>query len=289
MEIHNDGFQAEFSFTGGPHGCLAHMVDDYHAGLKGILTQARKQFPDANLVSRSVVDIPEEYLMAASENFVRLGCEPSMNIYGDHGKVIVDGRALPIRFAGSHMHFGDALGIHPTLVEPITKALDTIVGVGSIALFGHRENRDRRRYYGQAGEYRLPKHGYEYRVVSSRMLHHPVFVHLLFDVGRIAYSLGKFRLFEFFSKNDIKSVRQVINSNDRQGAIELIKENDELWRGILGRKFQFSTVEGIIEVLLGKKKIVSNGISANWKFDGSWIGHSESLNCCVYNMLTEKC
>jgi hypothetical protein len=60
-----------------------------------------------------------------------------------------------------------------------------------------------------------------------------------------------------------------------------------LWRGILGRKF--NNVERVMSVLLGKQKVVSSGISANWKFYEGWIGHSEATNCCVSLMQTENC
>ena len=304
--IYNDGFQAEFTTSAEGQSCLAHTVDRFNYNLQELLNHARKFNPTAQLCTRSLIEIPEIFLTSAPPEYVQLGCSPSRNIYGDAGLEVVNGRALRVRFAGAHLHFGTPIVykhhapfFQEDKVEDITHALDIIAGIASIALFGHRENINRRKYYGQAGEYRLPKHGYEYRVISARMLSHPVFIHIVFGAARQAFNMARLGIFKYWNKNNIKVVREVINTSDQPGAIELIKENEKLWRSMinasyLGRYDYNDAVRNeVFQLLTGTRKLISNGMEKNWYLNHeptqnpAWQTHSASSNCCVVNMKTE--
>ncbi|HHT9130900.1 MAG TPA: putative amidoligase domain-containing protein [Candidatus Tripitaka californicus] len=185
-----DGFQAEFTVS--PYFCIAYAVDEVQSQLRHLHSLLRKR--DASLSPACVVDIPYQTLRAVSTEQASLGCAPSLNIYPDESPLVVeDTRALLMRFAGYHVHFG-LRGLTEEDAVPIVYALDELCGIGMTAALDGMEDGRRRRYYGRAGEHRLPEHGLEYRVPSSVALQHPVLTQLLYHLARTAVRLGALRL-----------------------------------------------------------------------------------------------
>lgn len=186
-----DGFQAEFRTE--PMGCHDRAIGRCRTALKTIEAYATPK--KLRISPRSVIEIPFEMLAGSQKQHVELGCEPSLNAYGHRGQLVSDGRQLPIRFAGGHIHFGVNDSIftsRPTKTQlaSAVKALDAILGVMCVSLFQGMDDPIRRRFYGLAGEYRLPPHGLEYRVLSNAWLMHPSFTHLVFDIARWSVQLA---------------------------------------------------------------------------------------------------
>src|SRR5690242_15574813 len=151
--IYNDGFQAEFTVNAG--SCHSSVVDTIQSQMKAILEAARKAVPGARLDCSSTLDIPEHLMAMASQQDSRLGCAPSNNAYGMQGRPIVNGREIPMRWAGWHLH-ASAIAqelMKPGVADRAAKACDLFAGVASVALFGDRERHERRQYYGMPGEY----------------------------------------------------------------------------------------------------------------------------------------
>lgn len=229
-----DGFQGEF--TPGAGSCqdgVAQSIQQYLSSLMFRLPKGVRFSP------KSVVEIDPRVLDSAKTEHVGLGCTPSLNAYGLHGLEVPDPRALPIRFAGGHIHFGMKSSFNGysdydlRMVEAV-KMMDAIVGLMSVSISEGRDDPRRRMYYGLAGEYRLPKHGIEYRTLSNSWLASPSTYHLTFTVARTAARLGA-----ALYRNQLVSVPEAdvveaINRSDARLARELMRADKGLWMGILG-------------------------------------------------------
>lgn len=306
--IYNDGFQAEFNVL--PYSCHSSVVDDIQTQMKRVLVEARKAHKGAKLCCASTIDIPEHFLAQASEEHVRLGCAPSCNAYGLLGKPIVNGRELPLRWAGWHIHMGVYGGVEKGAAAHAAKSCDLFAGIASVALFGHLERKDRRPYYGMPGEYRLPKHGFEYRTISGMAGYHPVWVQLLMDITRWAFNIGVSGVYLGHAKFKEEEVVDAIMQSDVEAARGIIKDNKKLWSAFLNHRYrpnQYTDAgkvnrgEDALRLLLGEVKLEDGGsVEKNWRlnreviswdyhasdFTGpEWMSHSEAPNCSVMRMV----
>lgn len=226
-----DGFQAEFDLPMPAPTCLDTLTFQVRTGLQLVLSEARKKDKGAKLLFNSVMDIDPVLLAEGKEEHVQFGCMPSFNAYNMKGADL-NGREVSFRPAGGHMHFG----IGETTQEEgirIVRALDGIIGVASVSMFGKWDDPRRRALYGLAGEFRLPKHGLEYRVLSNAWVMHPLMCYMSFDLARKAVRLGQLGLFEESFKTPQEKVIQVINDNDIEGARAIMQENKELFIQLL--------------------------------------------------------
>lgn len=314
LTIYNDGFQAEFTV---PSGCChSVIVDDIRTQLQAILKEGKKVDPKAQLCCSSTMDIPEHMMQQAADADVILGCAPSNNAYALRGKSIISGREIPMRWAGWHFHIGTSDNLSDkAIADRCAKSCDLFVGIASIVLFGDRERKERRQFYGMPGEYRLPKHGFEYRSVSSMVGYHPVWVQLLMDVMRWAYTIGQNGLYQQAIFKEENVIAAIIES-DVKAARRIIKKNEEIWRAFLLKRYhpgQYSysgrenRAEDVMRLLLGKAQLQDAGsLEKNWRLDQAeannphqtveiekfaadnrpeWLLHSEAPNCSVMRML----
>ena len=227
-----DGFQAEFTVR--PWTCLAALVDFIQAGLKAVRTAARKKFPEAELTAHCVLETPPPLLAVCPEEGVRLGCDPSYNAYsGGSNPALMDLNPLelPFRFAGLHIHLGCG-ELREDQAAPLVKVIDKIAGVASVLIFRGLEDARRRQYYGLAGEYRLPSHGLEYRVISSWGLAHPVLTHLVFDLVRMSHAFAVRGYGPIWECTD-EEAQQAINGLDYELAGKIIERNRALLTALL--------------------------------------------------------
>ena len=283
-KVYNDGFQAEFDSH--PFVCISWLIDTFHVKMKEILEKARAKFGnDVQLCSDTVLDVPEEFMLKAAERHVQFGCMPSMNIYGDRGQV-VDGKILPFRFAGGHIHVGQVPKSEAEIVR-IVKAMDALVGCLSIALWGKTEDPRRRIFYGRAGEYRLPKHGLEYRVVSSRMLRHPFYANMMFESARRAFKAGNTGLFELAGTFDEELVRSAINESHVGKARKVLVQNKNFLKPWMDEydKNAWRVVIGTKKLKMAKTLEEDWGIAKN-SFRYHW--HGESPNCSIRKMVVRS-
>ena len=277
-----DGFQAEFSTT--PSHCIAYLADSTQKAMRRLhekVTVAGKGM--WKLTDRSVVDVDENLLQEIDPKFSQFGCTPSLNAYGDQGPMM-DGRFVPFRMAGGHIHIGARLnGVD---VDHVVKQMDKIVGVMSIALFRGMEDPRRRFLYGRAGEYRLPPHGLEYRVLSNAWLCHPVIMNFITEVARISAAVGLWG----FSPTDITDdeAREAINDSNSDMAVALMERNKEFFDLVLGQVVHKSreSVRKLIDSAL--REGVSNylpdtGLEKRWKMDTPWHMHCGASGTALNN------
>lgn len=280
-----DGFQAEFQ--SGVFTCRDELTTAVWSGMKTILESA----PEGSKINiDSVVEIPREILQTVKQEHANLGCDPSLNVYGPEPINIRDARRLKYRFAGHHFHFGfdeyddnkTALQLHndPKLVVNIIQNLDATLGLAGVSLFENIDNPIRRKYYGRAGEFRLPKHGIEYRTLSSSVLVHPAIHHLLWDIGGRVVRLcverqwenGGYVLPEKFPNEilDMSMVKNSINHYDANASREMLVECRKFLDYIFEMSYGYSSNLQRFAwktILQPVEKTVSLDANKNWNFE----------------------
>jgi hypothetical protein len=223
-----DGFQAESRDTGG-WTCLQWVIYAIRLGLRNILSEAQKHQGAAQFTQENTPVVKKDYLENEPMENVMLGCSPSHNVYGLMGDFPGNPRKLKYRFAGGHIHISHFR--HPDRIERYVKALDKIVGIYFVAAAAGIDNPIRRKYYGQAGEYRKPKWGLEYRALSNAWLIHPAVAHLAFILARGVINLVDADLDKLIPFGDELTI-ETINNCDVDFARKIVRANRDLLTAI---------------------------------------------------------
>lgn len=270
-EVYWDGFQAEFT-TIANMKCLGFTVDSVQAGLKEIHGEATKI--GSKLTIDTVVPVRPDVLATAGEEHVQFGCAPSKNAW-NLKTAPLNGREVPWRFAGGHIHIGHKEFIN-TDVTRYVRTLDKILGVASVSLLGSLDNPIRRQFYGLPGEYRQPAHGLEYRVLSNAWLCHPLAMNMVFDMTRAVLGVELAELSEQWMVSDDKTI-DIILKNDIDGARGVLAKNKAVFAHL-------TKLAGIYDPELGYK-VWSGGIESslkdardlvgNWDLERKWVSHSD--------------
>lgn len=278
LGVYWDGPQAEFETK--PEGCLAYQIDSIQFGMKTLLQEARKYNPKAKLSTKTLMGIPKEVLDTAAEEHIQLGCMPSLNAYDMKSEPVENGRHLPFRSAGGHIHFG--MNRTPDQFKLMVKALDAILGVACVSLFQSYDNPARRRYYGMAGEYRLPKHGMEYRTLSNAWLIHPLLTNLVFDLSRKCTVMAEKGFMKYWIATE-EEVIKCINECDVKLSQEILKRNKETFIKMFQSCYgiaEENQLEGIFNIFMNGLDVIiknPNDIEGNWNLsDGKWSLHCEN-------------
>ncbi len=247
-KVYWDGFQAEFGVNSGY--CLDGVRDQIQRGLQCVYEEARKVDAAATLSIKTTVDISEELLKSSKDEHVDFGCTPSLNAYGMTGRKM-DGRDVNFRPAGGHIHFGFTGNDDSRRMERCVKAMDAILGVACVALYAKYDDPRRRMLYGLAGEYRLPKHGLEYRVLSNAWLMHPTLFYLTFDVARKAFVVGDKNFLHLWKATEAETI-DCINNCDVKAAQKILKRNKEMFCKILQSIYAFEpkNIEALFNMFL---------------------------------------
>lgn len=154
---------------------------------------------------KPVVEVEEEEFKSLSPSAQQLGCLPSNNAYDQAAKIsVVDG--FRQRSAGGHIHLGfphDGLfsmcqsghrdrpatnNLNPQDRLELIPILDILVGNTCVLLDRDPSAAERRKNYGRAGEYRLPKHGLEYRTLSNFWLRSYPLMSFVTGLARMAFN-----------------------------------------------------------------------------------------------------
>jgi len=193
----------------------------------------------------AVVKVSQEELDALSDKSKVFGCAKSENIYDMGADVKINAATYLKRHAGGHIHLGlenraatiyargwngtDAGAIVTDHRKRLVPLLDAFVGNTCVLLDRNPEAVERRKHYGRAGEYRLPKHGLEYRTLSNFWLRSYPLMSFVFGIARqpvgiLSDTLGGYN-FEaaLLGAVDQSKVQQAINNND----VDLAWENFE--------------------------------------------------------------
>ena len=276
-----DGFQAECVVP--KQSCHAYLMDYLRHGLYSVLVKAREKDPKAVLTHQSVVEVPFETMAEATKEQQALGCAPSLNLYGIDPVHIAYPEQLPLRFAGCHIHFGvseypNVGALDEESIKDCVRMIDRVAGVISVALLQGIEDTRRREFYGRAGEYRIPKHGLEYRTLSSTILVHPAVAHLMFDLARCACQCSRDGLSFIWDSSDDETLA-TINNYDVEQALKIIKRNKKVVESIISCVYG-SHKKAIDMIKKGAKEHVDLDMMKNWMIPGGgWVAHSGTAGC----------
>lgn len=245
-----DGFQAEFTTV--PKQCHERATSELERGLRVVLHAARQKNPDAKFTLKNVFQLDQAFLNSTPSEYVELGCKPSMNAYGTDPFLIDNPYNLPYRMAGGHIHLGmAALGEREAAKH--ARYLDFIVGIPSVGMFAEIDDPMRRQFYGRAGEFRLPKHGIEYRTLSNAWLGHSAISNLIADMARYAVgSIENVDIKDFGTSHE--EIRRIIDSSDVKAARLLFDKTKEVWAAIFRKAYNLTTKS--------LEKIVNEGVEA---------------------------
>jgi hypothetical protein len=261
--IYWDGFQAEFD-TSAP-GCLAQHLSGVYTAMRALLTQARVHDKKARISIQNTLPVAAEVLAKAKQIHVEFGCLPSLNVYGMQSDKNNSPRELPWRFAGGHIHLGIGKQSE-VLAVPIVKTLDAILGIACVSLFAKIDNPLRRQHYGMAGEYRLPKHGIEYRVLSNAWLCHPLISNLVVELARKCVIFSQ-KGFSNLWKVDEKEVIRIINECDVASARKVLKDNRDIFEQLYKACFSYGNMKDIFNIFMnGVEDVVQDytDVDGNW-------------------------
>lgn len=279
-KVFNDGFAAEWETVSGT--CLAYLCDSTQKGMARIYKDARKKHKNAKLTNTTVIELDKEYLSTLTEEQAELGCAPSLNIYGLKGNIQTSGREVPFRCTGGHMHFGVGK-LNDDAVTEIIKSLDNILAIACVSLGADYDNPIRRQYYGLPGEYRLPKHGIEYRTISNIWLIHPALMHLVFDLGRKTLSFGFNGLRKYWKGSEEETI-EIVTNCDVKAARKVMELNKAIYLGLFKAAYRSDGkhelaynvfYKGINEVIADPDNYVKN-----WSLNGGWVNHSGGESKC---------
>jgi hypothetical protein len=235
-----DGFQAEFT-TQPSIFCVQQFTEAVRYGLQKVWKSADKKYGDkAKLSLKSVLPVLPETLESEKTEHVAFGCSPSYNAYGLKGNAR-DGRDVPWRFAGGHIHLGlseyvkngSGQKLEQGDYEGIVRSLDRMLGLACVSMFGAYDDPRRREYYGLPGEYRLPPHGLEYRVLSNAWLAHPLILNMVYDLTRCVVGLELEGFGDLWPVKTEEAV-EIIQKHDVARARELLTKHKAEFTSILG-------------------------------------------------------
>lgn len=190
-----DGYMVEVNIK--PNTCRQTITFRMQRAVKKL--QERLRPSGYRLVATPAVRINlERDMKDAPEDVKQFGCEPSYDAYELEAKIPpIDAMTHPLRYAGGHLHFGHSGGNnldwmkdkeqHPKFV----KMLDLYVGLPLTYLFDSKQTFQRRRFYGQAGEFRSQKYGkgatqigVEYRTPGPEVWNSPWVASFAMGAGR---------------------------------------------------------------------------------------------------------
>ncbi len=214
-----DGFQGELN----PHADTCRQVAGAHIGRALLEAYRIAQRQGLQLSLKVAHIISEPVWKNAPLTIKKFGCNPTINA---HEKMFrrVTGLREKFRAAGGHIHVG---GLHQKEKDDATKLvtlMDIFVGNTCVLIDRDPDNAIRRKNYGRAGEYRLKSYGIEYRVLSNFWLRHYILWSFCTALIRNALAFYRHGLYdEVVSKFDLKKVRQAINENNYDLALENFK------------------------------------------------------------------
>ncbi len=230
-----DGVQAELNPA--PNTCRANLANELVRCMKTLKTELAKTGKEGFTADFSrTIEISKEHLMELDESSRKFGCAPSKSIYKRSvGMKLedIDPTKYRTRAAGGHIHIGTSHDnfIKKALTEDFQRTvtmLDLIVGNTCVLVDRDKGNIERRRSYGKAGEYRLPAHGLEYRVLSNFWLTSYPLMSMAFGLTRFAVQIMSCKHTEelykaFTSKVKAGDIKRAINYNDFDLAMENFK------------------------------------------------------------------
>lgn len=237
--IKRDGVQCELNPR--PMSCRAYLHNEIVACFLTLRRSLNKYYRTYkyDVSSKQVIKMDKKILNSLSKEARRFGCAPSRNAYTEtENKINVSPSRYLYRSAGGHIHIGRMeenwlekdQDIIFSDIPKLVKLFDIIVGCTGTLIDRDIWAKERRKVYGRAGDYRLPKYGFEYRTLSNFWLNDYVYMSLMFGLARMAceFLLSGWEE-EIFKRTDYLDIETIINKNDINGAIEVFNVMEQFY------------------------------------------------------------
>lgn len=289
-----DGYMVEINIA--PSHCRQTMSFRMQRSLAIVQRKLHEKY-GYKLVTVPAVKIDLAKDMARAPLDVKqFGCEPSYCAYDNVSKIPpIDAMTHEWRYSGAHLHFSP--GKHsevkleqwktgpryvqtwkyrpewlndPKQYPEVIKLMDQYIGLPLTCLFHSDALYQRRRFYGQAGEYRAQKYkdgtpGLEYRTPGPELWNLPWVSSLVLDIGRYIV-LHKNALLKKYDEKRGDAVRHAINTGKDRW--KLLRElpgrpyGPAMWRAL----YQFDPITSTPTMLIeAEKEIITDGFGDWWK------------------------
>lgn len=192
FKLYRDGWAAEINVP--PFQCretLAWAVSSALRRLEHLAAQHGLRIRTSPAVR---IDLREMRQPDVPDDVLLFGCEPSLDAYSRESKLVpLNAMTHPWRYAGGHLHLGWDKAAKPSWfperAHQFIKWCDLFIGLPLTIWFHRPAQYRRRRYYGQAGEFRLQKYddrhvGVEYRTPGPEIFNHPAVASLALGLMR---------------------------------------------------------------------------------------------------------
>ena len=242
-KIIRDGVQIEFNPS--PGRCREDM--GYFLGRLLTAAAAAANAKGFRISLRQADDITPENLAELSPEVRRFGCDKSFNTYFEDSPAgSLDGDIYLRRACGGHIHVSPTRTIFASVkagdyvdVDKRTRLVpifDVLVGNTCVLIDRDEHQVERRKYYGRAGEYRLPKYGIEYRTLSNFWLRNYVLMSMTFGLMREAVAILHQTLVNEFHKDGPNLEAELMSRVDLKKIIKAIQQNDAdlAWENFAG-------------------------------------------------------
>lgn len=266
-EVVRDGVQIELNTSA--DSCR--QISSYYismslAALARRLDELKLEGKEYKVSKAGVIELSPDLMKTLDKKDLEFGCKPSFNIYDSNARVDVKGTEYKFRSGAGHVHLG---ALPPTIWNPgleskwrpkvdrreeLVMLLDIVLGNTCVMIDQDPMQKERRKHYGRAGEYRLPDHGLEYRPLSNFWLRSYPLASFVFGMARYAVMiLHSSNIYcwedaadgaqaypyatELIDSVDPRKIRKAINEND----VELAKENFKALEAFIKKYAAWST------------------------------------------------
>jgi hypothetical protein len=284
-KVFRDGYMVEINIS--PSDCRQTMSYRMRRALKSMSLRLQRQ--KLHLVSVPAVKINlAKDMSRAPADVKQFGCEPSYCAY-DHVTKIppIDAMHHVWRYAGGHLHFSPGKiykltgGFNwkpvwlsnPDNYPEAVRLFDQYIGLPLTCLFHSKLQYQRRKWYGQAGEYRPQSYpdgtpGLEYRTPGPEIWNLPWLSNLVLGIGR-EILLNFSQLSKTQSAVRGAAVRHAINTGEGRWA--LLKDLPDspykaaLWRQLYMARPRTSTPRSLI---VATDTAITDGFAHWWRKKG---------------------
>jgi hypothetical protein len=201
--VQEDGVCAEFNIS------PASTRDEWLSNINAVINDMALILKENNISLHISAAEVFDFSQLKHPSLLRSGCDPDFNIWVRKQNIAPDFRATPLRSAAGHIHIGGDMDR-----EKMVKAMDLFAGIPSVLM---DEDTLRKSLFGKAGCFRHKPYGVEYRTLSNFWLKDDKKILWAFDATERAYK-------EHLSVEVPREVEDIINSNDKEGALRLVNE-----------------------------------------------------------------
>lgn len=218
-----DGVQAELNPR--PNTCRANLGNEISACFRKVYDKM-KEDKSINIDFSQVIEISQKEMDSLSEKSKMFGCAPSNNIYNKmESRITVNPKIYRKRSAGGHIHLGsysNDTNKALKLPERVVPMLDILLGNTCVLIDKNECNKERRKVYGRAGEYRTPAHGIEYRTLSNFWLQSYQLMSFVTGMARFAVNV----IANSLDNEKDSPENEILNLINKDKITEAINNND---------------------------------------------------------------